>query len=99
MEEFRAPLADSMCLELARNNGLGPDDFAATSDPARPWQLSPAARKRLIERFQSRLAKPLIHPAAKHSISWSRAIQWQVWHYARVVQGNDAVYRPLKVKG
>ncbi|MGE4328084.1 MAG: type I-C CRISPR-associated endonuclease Cas1c [Pseudodonghicola sp.] len=60
MEEFRAPLADRLCLSLFNRRQLGPRDFDAQDTGA--VLLTDQGRDTLLKAWQERKRVPLRHP-------------------------------------
>lgn len=55
MEEFRAPVADALMLQLTGWRALRPEDFR-TGD--RGVRMRPAARRRFLEGYEYKLVQP-----------------------------------------
>jgi CRISPR-associated protein Cas1 len=98
MEEFRAPLVDAVAINLLLNEHLRPEDFVWQGDAAQPCRLTDDARKRYLAALQARLRSSVMHPRAGMRLDWQRLLQYQVWHYARVVMRDEAVYHPYRSK-
>lgn len=55
VEEFRAPAADALVLQLTGWRAVSPEDFRPRGGGVR---MRPRARRRFLEGFESRMAKP-----------------------------------------
>ena len=95
MEEFRAPLIDQIVIQALRQKQLTQADFSHSPQSSQPCRLQPEARKRFIALIEARLNSRQKHPRTGHLSDWQRIIQFQVYHYARVISGDEPVYHPL----
>lgn len=96
IEEFRAPLVDALVVDLARNGSWRAADFL-TDENGAVW-LPLELRRQFIAGWEAALARPIMHPHAKRVMDWQRIVEYQVQHYARVLLGQDSVYRPMVVR-
>lgn len=97
MEEFRAPIVDAVAIN-ALMNVLKPDDFIFDGDHELPCRLTEAARKKYIQWLQNKFRAGILHPKTGQKLDHHRLIQYQVWHYARVILGEEPVYHPCRLK-
>lgn len=97
MEEFRAPIVDAVALN-ALLHVLKPADFLFDEDHELPCRLSETARKNYIQWLQNKFRAGILHPRSGQKLDHHRLIQAQVWHYARVILGEDPVYHPCRLK-
>jgi CRISPR-associated protein Cas1 len=98
VEEFRAPVVDTLVLQLTLNGTLSPDDFIWDPGAELPCRLGEAARKKFIAMLQNKFRSQLLHPRAGARMDYHRAMQYQVWHYARVIQREEQVYFPFVLR-
>ena len=96
MEELRAPLVDALVVDLALNGMWRAKDFL--SDESGGVWIPLEMRRKFIASWEAALVRPILHPHAKRAMDWQRIIEYQVQHYARVLQGQDPVYRPMLVR-
>lgn len=96
MEEFRAPIVDAVAVN-ALLHGLKPADFIH-GDGEYPCRLADGARKRYIQWLQNKFRAGLLHPRSGQRIDHHRLMQAQVYHYARVIVGEEPVYHPCRLK-
>ena len=97
MEEFRPLLCDPIVLNLLNLQILQPHDFQRTGDPARPVVMREDAVKRVIEKYEERVnatTRYVFLPQPMET-SWRRIFELQVRQMARVVKGEDKVYRAM----
>lgn len=97
MEEFRAPVVDAVALN-ALMHALKPADFIRSDGDALPCRLADPARKRYIQWLHNKFRAVLLHPRNGQRLDHHRLMQAQVYHYARVILGEDAVYHPIRLK-
>lgn len=96
MEEFRAPLIDTLVVDMALNARWQPSDWRCGEDGA-VW-LGADKRREFIARWEAALARPVLHPHAGRAMDWQRIIEYQVQHYARVLLQEETAYRPMLVR-
>lgn len=63
-----------------------------------PCRLTDAGRKKYIHALETKLNSPLLHPTNGQRTDWRRLLQYQVWHYARVLQGEEDRYQPCMMR-
>jgi CRISPR-associated protein Cas1 len=96
IEEFRAPVVDSLVLYLVNSRLLTAKDFyRPSSDPAAACLLRDDGRKVFLKHFELRMADSITHPLLRQSVSWRRAMEAQVVHMAQWIKGEVAEYQPL----
>lgn len=98
IEEFRAPLVDSVALTLLRQGTVGLDDFETETEAEQPCRMRPAGRRLYIEALEAKLETPLVHPRLQVAMDWRRAMQAQVEHYRRVLAREEVLYLPIKLR-
>lgn len=97
MEEFRAPIVDATALNALLHT-LKPADFIFEGDAELPCRLSEDARRRYIQWLQNKFRAGILHPRTGQRLDHHRLMQYQVWHYARVILGEEPVYHPCRLK-
>lgn len=98
MEEFRPLIIDATVLQLIFKQSIKPEDFVLDDQAELPCRLTDAGRKKLIHALEAKLNAPLTHPINGQRADWRRLMQYQVWHYARVLQGEDETYQPCVMR-
>ncbi|TNE65424.1 MAG: CRISPR-associated endonuclease Cas1 [Alphaproteobacteria bacterium] len=93
MEEFRAPLAEGLCVYLFNNRVLGRDDFIKQDGGVR---FASGSGTKLIANYEKWLARPVRSPQGKARISWRDLILLQ----ARALADSyvaDTPYEPYRM--
>lgn len=101
MEEFRAPVVDAVVLTLWRQGLLTDDDFEwadVTDHDTLPCHLRSAGRRVLVDALEAKLQSTLVLPRTRRVLDLRRIMQSQVRHYLRVLQRQEAVYLPFKLR-
>lgn len=97
MEEFRAPIVDATAL-TALLHTLKPADFIFEGDAELPCRLGEDARRRYLQWLQNKFRAGILHPRSGLRLDHHRLMQYQVWHYARVILGEEPVYHACRLK-
>ncbi|MFT3887624.1 MAG: CRISPR-associated endonuclease Cas1 [Arachnia sp.] len=74
VEEFRAPIGDSVVLGSINNGEINPSDFW---DISGSMKLKDPARKALITAYERRVSTAFKHPVFGYRVTWRRAIEIQ----------------------
>lgn len=85
MEEFRAPLADRLCLSLLNRRQIGPRDFQHQETGA--VLLSEDARKTVLTAWQDRKREVATHPFLAEKLPFGLFIHVQAQLLARHLRG------------
>lgn len=85
MEEFRAPLADRLCLSLLNRRQIGPRDFQHQETGA--VLLTEDARKTVLTAWQDRKREAATHPFLGEKLSYGLFIHVQAQLLARHLRG------------
>jgi CRISP-associated protein Cas1 len=93
VEEFRAPIVDSLVIALINQKILRPTDFTYPN-PEGGVYLEAAARRVFLKNFEERISATITHPRTQQSMSYRRAIQLQVQEYKQCLQSADR-YQPF----
>ncbi|MBP0003109.1 MAG: CRISPR-associated endonuclease Cas1 [Cyanobacteria bacterium SBC] len=94
VEEFRAPLVDSVVVSLVNRGGLQLDDFYP-ADIRGAVYLRPTALKSFLKDWQERLQTPVSHPQVSEQILYVRVLEIQVWEYVACLVEDRSIYRPF----
>jgi len=94
MEEFRAPVVDSVVLTLINNRILQSDDFI---EEMGAWRLKDGARRSFLEKFEERMNTEIEHPIFKYKATYRRCIELQARLLAKALDGEIGGYQPFKV--
>lgn len=95
MEEFRAPVVDSVALTLVNNRILQAGDFI---EELGAYRLKDGARRTFLEKFEERMSTEIEHPTFKYKATYRRCIELQARLLAKVLMGEIGAYPPLKVR-
>jgi CRISPR-associated protein Cas1 len=93
MEEFRALIVDATVLKLIFKQGISLSHFVMDDQADLPCRMTDEGRKIFIHALESKMNAQLIHPVNGQQSDWRRLMQYQVWHYARVLEGRDEFYQ------
>lgn len=74
IEMFRAPVVDSVVLNLLNNRMLQMRDFEETLGS---WRLKDDARRLFLQKFEERLNETIKHPIFKTKVSYRRCLELQ----------------------
>lgn len=99
IEEFRAPIVDSVVVQLWRQGKLSDTDFEWSQDPDElPCRLRSAGRHVLLDALEAKLETQMMHPGTERLLDMRRIMQAQIRHYLRVLLHREPVYRPFKLR-
>lgn len=94
-EEFRPLVADSVAITLLNNEMLGGSDFVRRG-PA--CALKDAARRTVIEAYETRMETLVRHPLFGYSVSYRRILEVQARLLARVIAGELNEYHAFTTR-
>jgi CRISPR-associated protein Cas1 len=97
IEEFRAPIVESLVLYLVNTKILTAKDFALPKEPGLPCLLSDESRKLFIHHFEQKMNSPMTHPHTGFKVDYRRCVNLQIMEMARCIKGETAQYRPMEV--
>lgn len=97
MEEHRSVLTDRLALTLLNKRVVVESDFVLT--PEQRFRLTPAALKRVLELYARSLNETVIYQPLNIQTSYRQVIELQVRRFARVVLGEEELYRPFQARG
>lgn len=83
MEAFRAPLAESLSVELVNNRYLSSADFIAEKEGLR---MSASAARKVVQLHEARMARPVLDPRAGRRASWRNLLLAEARAYARAAE-------------
>jgi CRISPR-associated protein Cas1 len=95
MEEFRAPVVDSLVAYLVNAKRVGLDDFTPP-DRRGGVYLYPETLKTFLKHWQERLQMEVTHPHTGYKVSTYRCFELQVWEYVCCLTGERESYRPMR---
>lgn len=95
MEEFRAPVADSVVIRAFRNGELTGDDFVEVMGACR---LSDRGRKQLIGGFERRIETAFKHPLFGYDTTWRRCVEIQARLVLGTIDGTQKSYKGVVIR-
>lgn len=95
MEEFRAPVADSVVVRMVNNGELQAKHFHHALGTAR---LTDEGRRRLIGAFERRVQTEITHPVFGYRASWRRTMEIQARMVLGVLDGSQERYIGVRVR-
>lgn len=95
MEEFRAPVADSVVQTVVNNGEVKPSQFTEVLGCVR---MQDGARKTLIAAYERRMLMEIRHPIFGYSATWRRCIEIQARQVLGVLDGSQSVYKGIHVR-
>lgn len=95
MEEFRAPVADSVVISAVNNGEIRHSDFHEHLGSVR---LSDSARKALITAYERRIQTQFRHPIFEYQVTWRRAMEVQARQVLGVLDGSQPGYAGIKTR-
>jgi CRISPR-associated protein Cas1 len=98
IEEFRAPVVDTVALYALLDGVLKPDDFVMEGGADFPCRMEDSARRKYVALLQGKFRSAILHPRVQQRMDYHRAVQFQVYHYARVMLGDEQVYEPFTLR-
>lgn len=99
VEEFRAPIVDSLVLYLFNAKILTAADFYRPKvEPAGACLLRDEGRKTFLKHFEQKMATAITHPHTGEPADWRRAMDLQVAHMRQWIVGEVTEYRPMEIR-
>jgi len=95
IEEFRAPLVDSLVLKLVNQKIIRPDDFYYKERPYKAVYLNRFGRKKFFKYYNDRLNVEITHPLFGKRYTWRRILEIQARLMAKVITGEIDEYPPF----
>ena len=93
LEEFRAPLVDSLVMDCINRRILQPDHFRQAEDHS--VRLTDPGLRAFLHRLGQRLDAPLRLPGSRRPITWRKALEVQAHRLARHVLEPSLPYVPF----
>ena len=95
MEEFRAPIADSVVQTVINNGEINADGFTSALGSVR---MTDATRKAVIRAYERRMATEITHPIFKYKASWRRTVEIQARMILGYLDGSQKEYRGIRIR-
>ena len=106
MEEFRTPVADTLCCALFNHGVLSPDDFRTITDDEnvsadsdvhdageKAVLLTKSGLNKVIPAFEKKIDTLVYYLPSETQLSINKIIIEQVKHFKRVILGEEKVYK------
>jgi CRISPR-associated protein Cas1 len=97
VEEFRAPLVDSLTLTLVNHKILTPDDFELEPQSG-GYFLKHAALRLFLEHFSRRLEAQVLVRTIGRELTYRKLFEVQARKLAAVVKGESEAYTPFRAR-
>jgi CRISP-associated protein Cas1 len=100
IEEFRAPVVDSLVITLTNKRILKPVDFFTDKDEdgkASGCFMTDSARKTFVAQFEQRMNTIVQHSGAKLRTTWRGCIDLQISNLIKALR-TDAAYQPFVIR-
>lgn len=97
VEEFRAPLVDSLVLWLVGRRVLSRDDFAPDAATG-GVSLSEAGLRVFLRQFSRKLEAEVLVRALGRRLSYRKLFEVQARQLARTITGDEPAYRPFRAR-
>lgn len=94
LEEFRAPVVDSLVLSLANHGIVGPRDFEPDPEDG-GIVLTERGLRTFLHQFNKTLESERLVRAVGRRLSYRKLFEVQARRMAKVIDGREAVYRPF----
>ncbi|MDQ7911190.1 CRISPR-associated endonuclease Cas1 [Phytohabitans sp. ZYX-F-186] len=95
VEEFRAPVADSVVINAFNNGEIRARDFSTVLGTTR---IGERGRKALIAGYERRVTGTFRHPIFGYDVTWRRAMEIQARLVLGVVDGTQPRYQGIKIR-
>ena len=95
MEEFRAPVADSVVQTVVNNGEVKPSGFDYALGSAR---MNDTTRRALIGAYERRMGTELTHPIFGYKATWRRIVEIQARMILGYLDGSQSEYRGIRVR-
>lgn len=95
MEEFRAPVADSVVVGALNNGEVSVNRFHKVGDS---FRIDDKSRKSLIAAFERRIQTEFTHPVFRYQVTWRRAIEVQARMVLGYLDGSQERYVGVKIR-
>ncbi|MCO6558351.1 MAG: CRISPR-associated endonuclease Cas1 [Bifidobacterium sp.] len=95
MEEFRAPIADSVVQSVVNNGEVKASGF---TDILGSIRMKDATRKALVAAYERRMATEIIHPMFGYKASWRRTVEIQARMILGYLDGTQTAYKGIRIR-
>lgn len=99
IEEWRAPIVDSVVLSLIQGNEISYDNFNMDFENGGVYMDS-TARKKFINKLESKMRSEMSYlRQVSYRMSFRKAVWYQVGELVKAIEGNDtSLYNPVVIR-
>lgn len=98
MEEFRAPIVDSLVLSLLNRRWLQENEFERTVDDNTGVFLTTPGLRIFLHHYSNKLESTFKSRELDRSISYRKLFEVQARKLARVIEGQEEAYKPFQMR-
>lgn len=95
MEEFRAPITDSVVQTVVNNGEVKPNGF---DDVLGSVRMTDRTRKALIVAYERRMETEILHPIFGYKATWRRIVEIQARMILGYLDGTQPTYKGMRVR-
>ena len=95
MEEFRAPIADSVVQTVINNGEISVGGFSHALESVR---MTDETRKTVIQAYERRMETEITHPIFKYKASWRRIVEIQARMILGYLDGPQPEYKGIRIR-
>lgn len=95
MEEFRAPVADSVVIGALNNGEVRAEDFSTALGTCR---MRDRARRQVVHAYERRMQTEFVHPLFRYRVTWRRAVEVQARQVLGLIDGSQPRYGAIRVR-
>ena len=95
MEEFRAPIADSVVQTVVNNGEVSIKGFTNALGSVR---MTDSTRKAVVKAYERRMSTEITHPLFKYKATWRRVVEIQARMILGYLDGTQASYRGIRIR-
>ena len=95
MEEFRAPVADSVVQTVVNTGEVHADGFTTALGSVR---MKDSTRRALVKAYERRMETELTHPLFGYKASWRRIVEIQARMILGYLDGSQSAYRGIRIR-
>jgi len=96
VEEFRAPVVDSVVLTMVNKRIVTVDDFER--DAKGGMRLTPKALRQFFKQYTHRLQTTIVHPLAGRPLSYQKIFEIQARCLSKAILGQADMYKPFRIR-
>lgn len=98
IEEFRPVIVDSMAVALVNRRQITEEDFFTDPEVPGAVLLNREGMRKVIEAFEERMGREVLHPVLSRRMSYRRALEAQVRLLVQRIRGLSQRYSPFTIR-